>query len=54
LPNNDPSDTRLAVAGKKDAAARRHLVTAEVYRREAAAIRAEVEAEQKQERRAAS
>jgi hypothetical protein len=49
LPNqNPPPDSRLGIAGVKDAAARRHEVMAEVYKREAAALRAEVEAEKKQ------
>jgi hypothetical protein len=41
-------DPRLSAAGKKEAAARRHEVEAAVYRRDAAALRADYEAEQKQ------
>lgn len=40
-------DARLGAAGKKEAAARAHDVRAEVYRREAAALRAAVAADEK-------
>jgi hypothetical protein len=41
-------DPRLGAAGKKEKAARDHEVIAAVFRREAAALRAEVETEKMQ------